>query len=165
LPGGLGSTTGGVDAGMSQRWDVLRRDGRTVTSQGGDGPSEFEAFVAALPAQHEIALMADNVSTAYYRARRSGWEHDQLVGDAQSSLYRGGVGLVVTRLNSLADNPPIKRPTGTAGPRPKRAQHAPLPECEACGQPYPRTYPRREGQPCTACGTELVLIVHQTRWS
>lgn len=147
----------------SYRWTrVEERWEKCVMTERG---SDFQAFVADLPATHEIALMAENVSTAYYRALRAGWEHDQLVGDALSSLHRGGVGLVVRRLESLADNPPISRSTGKMGPRPKRAQHEPLPECSACGQPYPRHFQARPGQTCQACGDSLSLTVYVTRWS
>lgn len=126
--------------------------------------SEFTAFVAALPPAHETNLMADNVSTAFFRARRAGWTLDQLIGDAQMSLVRGGVGLVVTRLGSLAMSSPTKR-AESAGPKPKHVQALPLPECKSCGIPYARTLVVNEGTMCRSCGEPLALTVHTTRWS
>lgn len=118
-----------------------------------DGVSDFHEYVAALPAQHEIALMAENVSTAYYRARRTGWTREQLVGDAIAALARGSVGLVVTRLNSLADSPPVKRTVATV----RGAQRQPLPECAECGQPYARLARIVPGSTCVTCGSPLTL--------
>lgn len=126
--------------------------------------SEFTAFVAALPPAQETNLMADNVSTAFFRARRAGWTLDQLIGDAQMSLARGGVGLVVTRLGSLAMSSPTKREPH-AGPRPKHVQPLPLPECASCGAPYPRTLVVNERSRCGSCNEALVLTVHETRWA
>lgn len=121
-------------------------------------PEDFAAFVAALPLDYETSLMADNVSTAYYRARRAGWERDALVGDAITALRRGGVGLVVTRLGSLAENSPVRRE-----PSRSIAQHAlPLPECRQCGQPFSRRSRVVMGTACPACGEPLVLHQHVT---
>lgn len=118
-----------------------------------DGASDFIEYVAALPAQHEIALMAENVSTAYYRARRTGWTQEQLVGDAIAALARGSVGLVVTRLNSLAESPPIKRTLTTV----RGQQRSPLPECAECGIPYTRGSRIAPGTACVSCGEPLVI--------
>lgn len=119
--------------------------------------TEFAEWVAALPEQWHTALVADNVSTAFYLARRSGWSVEQLVGDATMTLARGGVGLVVTRLKSLADNPAVKpRPM----PKVKGQQRTTLPECGACGIPYRRGTHPAAGATCRACGEPLHLIHH-----
>jgi hypothetical protein len=123
--------------------------------------TEFTDFVASLPAEYETALMADNVSTAFFRARRAGWTPEQLSNDAFAALKRGGVGLVVTRLGALAAASPVQRRDPV---RPKRAQAAPLPECSACGIPYPRGTSVAPGTLCK-CGDPLTLTVHETRWS
>ena len=123
-------------------------------------PMDFAAFVAALPVEHETSLMADNVSTAYYRARRAGWERDALIGDAFSALKRGGVGLVVSRLGALAESSPVRRDSPE---RKSWTQHSlPLPECRECGQPYSRRSRVVMGTECVACGKPLVLHQHVT---
>jgi len=119
-------------------------------------PQDFTSFVAALPSQHEIALTAENVSTAFYRALRSGWSLEQLIGDAQSTLGRGGVGLVVTRMNTLAEQPPAKRQQTVT----TREQATSLPECGSCGQPYSRMTRITLGATCRTCGNPLILRQH-----
>ena len=119
-------------------------------------PQDFTSFVAALPSAHEIALTADNVSTAFYRALRAGWSTQQLIADAQSTLGRGGVGLVVTRMNALAEQPPAKRQATVV----TREQALSLPECGACGQPYSRMTRITLGTMCRSCGEPLVLRQH-----
>lgn len=131
----------------------------TVTDHVG---TEFGSYLAALPAQYESQMLSDTVATAFWKARRAGWSVEQLAGDAVSTLNRGGIGLVVRRLNDLANNAPTKR---TAGPAPKRAQHAPLPECASCGTPYRRGSQSDPTRPCVSCGEPLSLTVFQTRWS
>jgi hypothetical protein len=125
----------------------MRSDGRTV--------SDFTEFVGQLPAEYEIALTAENVSTAFYRALRAGWSVDQLVGDAAMTLKRGGVGLVVTRMAALSESPPTER--SHAAPAPRNVQAIPLPECASCGQPYTRSSRARPGDACVRCGEQLAL--------
>jgi hypothetical protein len=122
-----------------------------------NSPEDFAAFVAALPREYEIALMADNVSTAFYRALRAGWTTDQLIGDAHSTLARGGVGLVVTRMNGFAERGPIKRSAQVAI---RNQQVMPLPECSECGQPYSRASRVTLGTECVSCGKPLILRQH-----
>jgi len=119
-------------------------------------PQDFTTFVAALPSAHEIALTADNVSTAFYRALRAGWSTQQLIADAQSTFGRGGVGLVVTRMNALAEQPPAKRQETVK----TREQVMSLPECKSCGQPYSRMTRVTLGATCRTCGDPLVLRQH-----
>lgn len=71
----------------------------------------FTRLVAALPAPLEPALTRDDtVSTAFFQALRSGWTEDQLIGDAQATVRRGGqVGAVVTRFRTLAARSPVVR--------------------------------------------------------
>lgn len=73
--------------------------------------SEFDRFVTALPKELEPQLVdGDTASTAFYQALRAGWEHDVLVQDALSRVRRGGkTGVIITRLRSLAENPPHAR--------------------------------------------------------
>lgn len=70
--------------------------------------SEFDRFVAALPKSWESQLtVGDAASTAFWQARRAGWELDVLTHDALSRQRRGGlVGVIVNRLNELAKHPP-----------------------------------------------------------
>jgi hypothetical protein len=117
---------------------------------------EFREFISLLPEQYEIALTSDTVATAFFQARLAGWPTERLAADSEQSLARGGVGLVVNRLRSLAENPPSKRVT-----KPKTSTTTmALPECQSCAQPYRRG--SVQGGPCVTCGEPLVLIVYQT---
>lgn len=79
--------------------------------------ASFGRFVAALPPSMELALTTDDtVSTAFFNALRSNWSEEDLTFDAQATQRRGGgVGMIVTRLRTLAARNPVVRTP--AGPR------------------------------------------------
>ncbi len=70
--------------------------------------SEYRRWVETLPAEMHGALMVgDVVPTAFYRARRAGWDLEALVFDAAATVRRGGkVGVLVERLRTLAATSP-----------------------------------------------------------
>lgn len=122
----------------------------------GDG-NEFRDFISLLPQEYEIALTSDNVATAFLTARRAGWRLDALAQESAGSLARGGVGLVVKRLRTLAENPPARRRIDT-GTRTDSTYVGGRPECAACSMPYSqRTTAVEPGKVCSACGAPLVL--------
>ena len=70
--------------------------------------SEYERWVGEMPENMRASLMVgDVVPTAFYQARRSGWELDALTFDALASVRRGaGVGVLVERFRTLAQTSP-----------------------------------------------------------
>jgi hypothetical protein len=75
---------------------------------------EYAQFIAALPVRLEPDLATgDTGSTAFFSARRKGWSTDQLAADALATVARGGgVGLIISRLRTLATSQPAVRVTG-----------------------------------------------------
>lgn len=75
-----------------------------------DRMAEYAGFVAALPPEVEIGLQTDAAATAYHNARAKGWSADDIIEDARATLRRGmGVGVVVSRLRTLALSSPAAR--------------------------------------------------------
>lgn len=94
------------------------------------GLEEYAEFVAAQPIEHEAALREPTVTTAYWAARRAGWTNEHLAPDAAATFRRGGgVGLVVTRLRTLAESRPADRSKAGKGDRTMRCPRG-------CGKPH-----------------------------
>lgn len=83
-----------------------------------DGQSDFEVYTASLPQSVSAGLViGDAASTAFYRARRAGWDTEALVQDALAAVRRnGGPGVLVERLKTLAETAPARR-SGEVGTR------------------------------------------------
>lgn len=75
--------------------------------------SEFDDWVSALPKEMEASLtLGETVSTAYWTARKAGWDAETLKFDALAAVRRGAqVGALVGRLRTLSST----RPKGRAG--------------------------------------------------
>lgn len=107
---------------------------------------EYLSLVAALPKEWEPDLLVSpNVPTAFYRCVRVGHQPATLIADAQALVARGGgVGAMVRRFETLAQNPPVRRDDAPAGPR--ITKHV---ESECCGWPHPRNWSQAT---CFHCG-------------
>lgn len=70
--------------------------------------SEFEEFVSSMPKSAQPDLMSnDAASTAFYQARKAGWDATTLIDNAVFQYRRrGAVGLVIFGLRKLAEHPP-----------------------------------------------------------
>lgn len=70
--------------------------------------SEYRRWVETLPVElHGSLMVGDVVPTAFYSARRAGWDFEALAFDAGAAVRRGGgVGVLVERLRTLAKTPP-----------------------------------------------------------
>jgi uncharacterized membrane protein len=78
--------------------------------------ADYAGFIAALPPEVEMGLMTDAAATAYHSARGRGWSTDAIIEDARATLRRGmGVGVVVSRLRTLALSSPAARDEGKKG--------------------------------------------------
>jgi hypothetical protein len=129
----------------------------TATSED-QGLAEYAAFLAEQPREHEASLSEPNVATAYWAARKAGWAPDVLAADCAAAFRRGGgIGLIVTRLRTMAESSPVKREDKKPG---GPVSNDPLPECSNCGIPYSRWLVSRidrPGQVCLGCGSALEL--------
>lgn len=76
--------------------------------RGGSQDSEYRRWVETLPSElHGALMVGDVVPTAFYRARRAGWDFEALVFDSAAAVRRGAkVGVLVERLRTLAQTPP-----------------------------------------------------------
>lgn len=88
-----------------------------------DEGNDFDRFVAAMPRTMEPQFRdGDAGSTAFWSARRAGWELDVLVHDSLGRIRRGGeFGVLVQRLTTLGQHRPTDpkdRPTSKRQPAP-----------------------------------------------
>ena len=90
--------------------------------------SEFDEWVVALPKSMEASLrVGDVVSTAFWQARRAGWDVDALVFDSLAAVRRGaGTGALVERMRTLATQRPGAR-QGARSSTPTPPRHDPPP--------------------------------------
>lgn len=129
-----------------------------MTTEG--GTSEFQEFIILMPEAYEVSLTNDTVATAFFNARRAGWDIARIAQAASEVLAspKGGVGLLISRLRTLGENPPARRARQVAPPS---AYMGRKPECQECRSPYRQTHTAvPDGTTCRVCGSPLVLVFY-----
>lgn len=97
----------------------------------------FEDFAYAFPSPHrDAARLSERLADVYWRARRSGYHHDNLVALVQGITWADNpVGAAIKRLRDAVEQPP--KPTPPARRALNHDPHKPCPDghpgCVLCG--------------------------------